>query len=244
MAKDFRRILCLHTLDESYDINKNLDSIFGLLVKLGYKFVPLSSINKFEKNDKVLSVTFDDGYKDNLYNGYDLFDKYNIKPTVFIVTSQINNKFDHLKQKELNMYGLSMLSYDDLNEWIDKGYEVGFHTHNHLNMYESALEDIISDFETGVRVYNSIVSNGYRSFAYPYGYLPNKKIRAEVSKVLSKYEFKECYTTEWNSISGHKQTIPRVVIGDNDSTFKAVLKAIGLLDWVYNARYKGVMNEL
>ncbi len=48
--------------------------------------------DKSKSNEKILILTFDDGYKDNYVYAYPILKKYNIPATIFISSSYINNQ--------------------------------------------------------------------------------------------------------------------------------------------------------
>lgn len=60
--------------------------------ELGYKFVSLDDYHGYGSNEKVISVTIDDGYYNNLSIGLSFFEEYQIPITIFITTEFINQK--------------------------------------------------------------------------------------------------------------------------------------------------------
>tara|TARA_B100000686_G_C16691219_1_gene917699 strand:+ start:182 stop:1186 length:1005 start_codon:yes stop_codon:yes gene_type:complete len=73
-------------------------SIFEQQIKFlkeNYKIIEpkdLLEIKKFEKKDKLIVITFDDGYLDNLINALPILKKYQVKATIFVTTGFINDK--------------------------------------------------------------------------------------------------------------------------------------------------------
>lgn len=67
-----------------------LDQTFTDLEKRGFSFVSLDELadllEKHEKPSKILAVTFDDGYRDNLVNGVPVLEQHNIPGTIFVAT--------------------------------------------------------------------------------------------------------------------------------------------------------------
>lgn len=61
------------------------------LISCGYKFISLDQLSDELSagiiGEKKIIFTLDDGYKDNLYNAYPIFKKYNIPFTIYLSTS-------------------------------------------------------------------------------------------------------------------------------------------------------------
>lgn len=49
----------------------------------------INLVNKGNIDKKYAVITFDDGYRDNYSTGYEIFKKYNIKPTIYLTASNI-----------------------------------------------------------------------------------------------------------------------------------------------------------
>ncbi len=83
-------------------------------------------------------LSFDDGFKNNLLNAIPILEKYNIPALFFIPTSIINAKYSVVKDYciETTKYknAIEMLTWDDIKLMIDKGFEIGSHTRNHINL--------------------------------------------------------------------------------------------------------------
>ncbi|APJ04587.1 polysaccharide deacetylase family protein [Silvanigrella aquatica] len=101
------RLLMYHSFDsklshDRYGISMDF-KIFCeqilFLKRLNYIFVPLSSIYENLKSDKVIIMTFDDGYKDNI-KAAEFLKLHNIPFTVFI-TSDFVNKFMYLSKSDI-----------------------------------------------------------------------------------------------------------------------------------------------
>ena len=68
-----------------------LEKLIQSLIKESYEFVSLDTVydrlqEKYRER-KFISLTFDDGYADNLIHAYPILKKYNIPFTIYIVTS-------------------------------------------------------------------------------------------------------------------------------------------------------------
>ena len=68
------------------------------LKKKGFKTINFNEIDK--KENKTIIITFDDGYKDILYNALPILKKYNFKATCFLVTNFIGD-YNYWDKKKL-----------------------------------------------------------------------------------------------------------------------------------------------
>jgi peptidoglycan/xylan/chitin deacetylase (PgdA/CDA1 family) len=101
---------------------------------------------------KPIAVTFDDGFKDNFIHAYPILERYNIKATIFVITSAIKEKaassafrshFESLRGTVLSPEGSDdFLSWNQMREMENSGLiDIQSHTHSHSRYYIS--EEII-----------------------------------------------------------------------------------------------------
>ena len=73
------------------------DTLLMSAKKAGYSFVSLDElvelIEKKKRFSKVLALTFDDGYKDNLVNALPVMEQYNAPGTIFCATGLMTGEF-------------------------------------------------------------------------------------------------------------------------------------------------------
>tara|TARA_B100001123_G_scaffold338016_1_gene382503 strand:+ start:375 stop:1379 length:1005 start_codon:yes stop_codon:yes gene_type:complete len=100
-------VFCYHQVLNNYQFenisrpNNDLSistSIFEQQIKFlkeNYKIIEskdLLNIEKFNSKEKLVVITFDDGYLDNLENALPILKKYDVKATIFITTGFINDE--------------------------------------------------------------------------------------------------------------------------------------------------------
>ncbi len=230
-----KRIICIHALDEhTFSPEKFLKYVFWIK-KMGYIFVSLDTILS-EKKGKFIALTVDDAYKTCVTRLIPILDMYNIPATLFVSPSMLNKNANDNILLEHNMYPDEMtMDWEDLNLWKGKGYEVGFHTNFHIDMYDSSDEVIIQDFHNG---FNLLAQRGFllvKYFAYPFGYIP--KNRKMMEGLFKKYDIQYAFTVNWGSVKRNSHfNLNRICLGDNDNLIWLILKTIGVLDGYYKIR--------
>lgn len=136
------RILMYHSIggapqDHRLAIRVPVDNFrqqLGELLKQGYSAV---TVSEFIENrlsftmGKVIAITFDDGYKDNLTEAAIALKAAGFKATFFITTSFIDGG-SHKKWANgaLRQY----LSWEDISQILEMGFEVGSHMVDHINL--------------------------------------------------------------------------------------------------------------
>jgi peptidoglycan/xylan/chitin deacetylase (PgdA/CDA1 family) len=89
-ARNFGKFISLSAVEK-----KNFEKQIKYFKK-NFNLISMNEAAKILKSKepvkgRYLVVTLDDGYKDNYLNGYDLFKKYDIKPTIFLTANNIEN---------------------------------------------------------------------------------------------------------------------------------------------------------
>ena len=143
----------------------------GLLKLLGYQGLSMSGLEPYlrgEKTGKVVGITLDDGYVNNLENALPVLQRNGFSATCYIVSGQLggSNVWDHGK----GVPPQRLMDAAQLKAWVAGGQEVGAHTRSHVDLLQAddatAVEEIAGcrrdlEQELGVPV---------RHFCYPYGF--------------------------------------------------------------------------
>lgn len=227
-----KRIICIHSLDD-----KTLtEGCFRQYVKniklLGYRFASLEEVVSDTCKGKVLSLTIDDGYKNIVTNLLPILEDLEVPALLFVPTGLLNKKANDEQLLKNDCYkDQDMMSVKDLQYWINKGFQVGFHTHHHINLSKVDFEQAEKDVEEGMNFFKQI---NYKPscFAYPFGLLPTDKLQYE--KLLSLHGIKHAFTFSWGNVEGaDSYYIPRFSLGNNQPILWSIMKTVGVLDW-YN----------
>ena len=141
-----------------------------MLKILGYKGLSLRELKPYingDKNGKVVGITFDDGYQNNLINAAPILKKYNFSATCYIVSKRIgtSNKWD----LEKNITQRQLMSSSEIQKWLDLGMDIGAHTQTHADLtkikYNIAFDEV-KNCKNDLELFFSISID---DFCYPFG---------------------------------------------------------------------------
>ena len=223
------RIVFIHSVDEKTLVPKRLIRYIKIMRSLGYRFVSVKDIMSSNTKKKCIALTIDDGYKNNIMNLLPILKKYNVPALLFISTGLLDLPANDQRLIKTKCYpDQQMMSHEDVNLWIKEGHEIGFHTHNHVDLYRLDEITIEKDFRDGMSVFKN---NGWslKYFAYPFGFIPKNKEHFE--SLLSEYSFENAFGVTWGKVNPEDAYyVNRVGIGSKEHTLWSVAKSIGLLD--------------
>ncbi len=143
----------------------------GLLKALGYRGLSMSALEPYlrgEQIGKVVGITLDDGYVNNLEHALPVLRSFGFSATCYVVSGQLGglNTWDRAK----GVAPQPLMDAAQLKAWLAGGQEVGAHTRSHVDLLQAddatAREEIAGcrrdlEQQLGVEV---------RHFCYPYGF--------------------------------------------------------------------------
>ena len=154
---------------------------------LGYQGLSMTSLMPYlrgEKTGKVVGITFDDGYVNNLENAAEVLKKFNFSSTCYVVSELLGktNIWDH----DIGIAPAPLMDFSQLQHWIASGQEVGSHTQHHVDLTaidkQTSQEEILNSRVSLSQQLNTDV----QQFCYPYGrYDPEHADMVKASGYLS-----------------------------------------------------------
>lgn len=234
-------LLGLHSVGCDGMSKIKLSQLCSDLKTLGFNF-SASCDDLLASNIKsnMVHITFDDGYLNNYTDAFEVLNSEGVLATVFLSTDYI---LGDVKPGSHGLSCLPALSIPNINVMIENGWNFGFHTASHINLYQSDWNDTMIDFKRGVSDFNRITSNKFSEsllFAYPFGCLPCEKPRFE--KLMDSHNVVYAITTRWGEVSNKISAnfyINRVMLGDNDNRFWMLLKISGLINIYDRLKWRG-----
>jgi len=194
----------------------NFEQQIRYLAESGYKSLHLDeffeNMKKWDIPEKMVLITFDDGYADNFIYAYPILKKYNMKATIFPVTAFIKDKADRKNFKATPDYELLVkcvyakggmddsMTWEEMKQMEKSGLiDIQAHCHTHaayfekdkvLGFYDGALNPKFAwstdgDLRLGLPVYFSGPSLCIRR------YFDDKHLRGKLFDYVSSHGGKE-----------------------------------------------------
>ena len=174
-------ILAYHSISNSRRDNLTVNALefemqLDWLKSNNYQKISLNDLPVSNTKNKMLIITFDDGYEDNYSIAFPLLMKYGFNATIFITADYTGT--DHIfwwDKNKIGKYGekndFRLLDWNQVSEMKDCGIEFGSHTNKHRLLTDLSEKQARFEIEESkIKISRSIGSNVY-SFCYPAGRL-------------------------------------------------------------------------
>mgnify|MGYP001269809936 CR=1 FL=1 len=220
-------ILLYHSIRKmDFNIDNNLDvvdiDIFSNQMKL------LSSNKDFEnricplslnlKKHGSISITFDDGYLDNIENVFPIINKYNIPITIFICIDLIG-KDGYLKKSDIEFLSKQ------------KNITIGSHSFLHKPLENIEISQAKEDLFKSKNILQDITNKKTNLFSYPHGSFNNEIL--DMIKKNNIFDIACCSINKTfvpNNIT--KFLLPRIPIWYLDNQKSFLNKLNSYWDWI------------
>lgn len=239
--KKFLRVLLYHSITDQQGINNSIGSDsfreqMCWLYSRGYQCASMNEIDSFINNkadcSNKIAISFDDGYKNNLYTASPIMSEYGYAGIVFIATKYINTK------GKLGADSDETLDIDEIKILEQKGWDVCNHFHSHQKLTEMTAEQINEEIKLSQQILNGILlkRNNSKYFA-----LPKNRYNKRIREILRNHEGLFFIGEGVTSQKLDNFFIHRIEVYDNDDIFKFKLKtsiSYNLLKQNYKRMFK------
>ena len=141
-----------------------------LLRKLGYTGLSMSAALPFlrgERHGRVVVITLDDGYVDNLDAALPVLQKFGFSATTYMVSGSIG-RFNTWDAQRLGIRK-PLMSVGEMRRWSNAGMEIGAHSRTHPRLThctDAELQDEIHGCKADLE---DRLGSAVTQFCYPYG---------------------------------------------------------------------------
>ena len=181
-----------------------------LLKIMGYKGLSLRELRPYlegKRTGKVVGISFDDGYQNNLINAMPILKRYNFTATCYIVSKRVG--LTNIWDKNEGITQSQLMTKAEIKKWLSNGMDIGAHTQSHPNLEKinilSAKDEILNCKEDLDRTFNTNIVD----FCYPFG-----RLNDEICDLVKSAGYKSAVTMNRGRaglLSDHMQ-LPRIPI--------------------------------
>lgn len=142
----------------------------ALLALLGYRGLSMGDLAPYlrgELRGKVVGITFDDGYLNNLTHALPVLQRYGFTSTCYAV-SQLMGK-TNVWDVSNGIAQVPLMNEEQLQQWIRGGQQVGAHTRYHVHLPEVSADERYREIVGCRQELEAASKSPVPDFCYPYG---------------------------------------------------------------------------
>lgn len=140
------------------------------LERLGFLGLSMTALQPYlsgKEKGKVVGITFDDGYLNNLVHALPSLTKHGFTSTCYAVSGLLGKT--NVWDMGLGIAQTPLMNEAQLRQWVSAGQEVGSHTRQHIDLTVSDKEKCQLEIKLGKNELELVVKNPVEHFCYPYG---------------------------------------------------------------------------
>jgi hypothetical protein len=159
-----------------------------------------------------LSITFDDGYRDNFQVAAPILRKLDLPATFFVITGFIGTRTIAPWERDL-VRQPDWMTWDQIRSLASQGFEIGCHTDTHIDMGTADARTVRAELEASQRKLQEQLGRPARLFAYPFGGRDN--INAQSVELVREAGFVCCVSCFGgaNAATANPFSLNRITVG-------------------------------
>ncbi|GAB3474949.1 polysaccharide deacetylase family protein [Polaromonas eurypsychrophila] len=141
-----------------------------LLKLLGYQGLAMSALLPYlkgERRGKVVGITFDDGYLNNLTHALPVLQRHGFSSTCYAVSNLLGQT--NVWDRDIGIAQVPLMDAEQLRLWVAGGQEVGSHTQNHARLLQSDALTALGEMTQDRAALEGLLAAPVQHFCYPYG---------------------------------------------------------------------------
>ncbi|MBI5868059.1 MAG: polysaccharide deacetylase family protein [candidate division Zixibacteria bacterium] len=227
-------VLCYHRVIADSDPRRGhgiwvtasqFEAHLSYLKRVGFHpitFAQLKSVNRLDRRERYIILTFDDGYADNYDIAFPLLRKYGFTAVIFPVLGLKDNAWD--TAGDPGQPGLPLLNREQIQEMAAFGIEFGSHAMTHRSLPSLTAAEIAAEMTQSKAELEQIVGREVDVIAYPYG-----EYNDAVKQAAAQSGFRYGVTTDHGpvAISDDLFAIRRIIVFPNTTTYRLARKVRG-----------------
>ena len=205
----------------------------AFLREQGYGTVDLDALSPLPaaanaRNDRLVVITFDDGFRDNLTEALPVLEEFGFTATVYVATA-------YIRDKRCSFKGRDCLIWPEVREMQARGIRFGSHTVNHPVLYELSSQEIANELSNSRAQLEDRLQTHVTAFAYPYAFPKHDPpYAARFKSLLSENGYNSAVTTTIGCAQRGDDALAlrRLPVNSADDLALFKTKLDGAYDWV------------
>lgn len=147
------------------------------LKRLGYTGLSMSGLQPYlhgERSGKVVGVTFDDGYQNNLIHALPALVKQGFSSTCYAVSGLLGQT--NVWDQGIGISQAPLMNELEIRQWVSAGQEIGSHTRRHVDLMVTDDAGCCVEMTQGKNELESVLGQPVVHFCYPYGHYQPKHV--------------------------------------------------------------------
>lgn len=138
---------------------------------LGYTGLSMSALQPYlqgERSGRVIGITFDDGYRNNLTHALPALVKHGFSSTCYAVSGLLGKT--NIWDENIGIPQTPLMDEAEIRQWVAGGQEIGSHTYRHVNLLETDESGCRQEMVLGKTGLEAVIARPVEHFCYPYGH--------------------------------------------------------------------------
>ena len=224
-------VLCYHAVSPDWEADLSvrpdaLDRQLGMLRRRGYRGATFSRALTEPPARRTAAITFDDAYRSVMDLARPILERHGFPGTVYVPTAHAGAErpmswpgIDHWIGTP-HEHELTPMSWDELRELANAGWEIGSHTRTHPHLTQLGDEEMARELGDSRTEVEEALGLPCDTIAYPYGDVDG---RVTAAARAAGYRHAAALPGRWHS--PRPLEWPRVGVYQADSPFRFRLKA-------------------
>ncbi len=142
----------------------------ALLAGLGYRGLSMPALLPYlkgVKTGKVVGITFDDGYCNNVVHAVPVLQRHGFSATCYFVSQRLGGANDW--DAALGVAQTPLMDASQLREWAAAGQDIGAHSRNHVRLTAVPAAMAREEIAASKSELEQVSGTAVRHFCYPFG---------------------------------------------------------------------------
>jgi peptidoglycan/xylan/chitin deacetylase (PgdA/CDA1 family) len=173
-------VLCYHAVAQEWEADlavspAQFEAQVRFLVERGYRGATFHDAVTAPRSRRTVAITFDDGFCSVAERAFPILASYELPATIFVVTDFVGGTsplawsgIDHWRSGRFRSE-LAPVSWAQLRQLVDAGWEVGSHTCTHPRLTQCGEDQLVRELRDSKESCEQELGITCRSLAYPYG---------------------------------------------------------------------------